>query len=117
MEKREKENERQVVLVREMEMREKAGIETALYFFQAKYTTKLLLLFYLRILAVVKNTIRYKDRRLVRSAAVQGLSRFASDIIIRGFDTPAKVECLQVGRKFSFSSEGYIFELEVRWPK
>jgi zeaxanthin epoxidase len=27
----------------------------------------------------------------VRSAAVQGLSRFASDIIIRGFDTPAKV--------------------------
>jgi len=33
----------------------------------------------------------YKDRRLVRSASVQGLSRFASDIIIRGFDTPAKV--------------------------
>jgi zeaxanthin epoxidase len=34
---------------------------------------------------------RYRDRRLVRSAAVQGLSRFASDIIIRGFDTPAKI--------------------------
>ncbi|MEL6312063.1 MAG: FAD-dependent monooxygenase, partial [Pseudomonadota bacterium] len=34
---------------------------------------------------------RYRDRRLVRSAAVQGLSRFASDIIIRGFDTPFKV--------------------------
>jgi zeaxanthin epoxidase len=34
---------------------------------------------------------RYRERRLVRSAAVQGLSRFASDIIIRGFDTPAKV--------------------------
>jgi zeaxanthin epoxidase len=34
---------------------------------------------------------RYKSRRLVRSAAVQGLSRFASDIIIRGFDTPAKI--------------------------
>lgn len=33
----------------------------------------------------------YRGRRLVRSAAVQGLSRFASDIIIRGFDTPAKV--------------------------
>eukprot|EP00592_Proboscia_alata_P009536 CAMPEP_0194359262 /NCGR_PEP_ID=MMETSP0174-20130528/6530_1 /TAXON_ID=216777 /ORGANISM="Proboscia alata, Strain PI-D3" /LENGTH=538 /DNA_ID=CAMNT_0039130065 /DNA_START=92 /DNA_END=1708 /DNA_ORIENTATION=+ len=33
----------------------------------------------------------YKSRRLVRSAAVQGLSRFASDIIIRGFDTPAKI--------------------------
>lgn len=33
----------------------------------------------------------YRDRRLVRSAAVQGLSRFASDIIIRGFDTPAKI--------------------------
>ena len=34
---------------------------------------------------------RYRDRRLVRSAAVQGLSRFASDIIILGFDTPAKI--------------------------
>ena len=34
---------------------------------------------------------KYKERRLVRSAAVQGLSRFASDIIIRGFDTPAKI--------------------------
>jgi len=33
----------------------------------------------------------YGSRRLVRSAAVQGLSRFASDIIIRGFDTPAKI--------------------------
>jgi zeaxanthin epoxidase len=33
----------------------------------------------------------YQNRRLVRSAAVQGLSRFASDIIIRGFDTPAKI--------------------------
>lgn len=33
----------------------------------------------------------YRTRRLVRSAAVQGLSRFASDIIIRGFDTPAKI--------------------------
>jgi len=33
----------------------------------------------------------YKSRRLIRSAAVQGLSRFASDIIIRGFDTPAKI--------------------------
>lgn len=33
----------------------------------------------------------YRNRRLIRSAAVQGLSRFASDIIIRGFDTPAKI--------------------------
>jgi len=33
----------------------------------------------------------YRSRRLIRSAAVQGLSRFASDIIIRGFDTPAKI--------------------------
>lgn len=33
----------------------------------------------------------YQNRRLIRSAAVQGLSRFASDIIIRGFDTPAKI--------------------------
>jgi len=33
----------------------------------------------------------YQKRRLIRSAAVQGLSRFASDIIIRGFDTPTKL--------------------------
>merc|ERR1719446_264434 len=33
----------------------------------------------------------YRSRRLARSAAVQGLSRFASDIIIKGFDTPAKI--------------------------
>jgi len=33
----------------------------------------------------------YAKRRQIRSAAVQGLSRFASDIIIRGFDTPAKI--------------------------
>lgn len=33
----------------------------------------------------------YANRRRIRSAAVQGLSRFASDIIIQGFDTPAKV--------------------------
>merc|ERR1712176_1440425 len=40
----------------------------------------------------VKNSLtQYADRRLIRSAAVQGLSRFASDIIIRGFDTPAKI--------------------------
>jgi len=31
---------------------------------------------------------RYNSRRLARSATVQGLSRFASDIIIQGFDTP-----------------------------
>lgn len=35
--------------------------------------------------------VQYQRRRLVRSASVQGLSRFASDIIIRGFDTPAKI--------------------------
>jgi len=33
----------------------------------------------------------YRDTRLTRSASVQGLSRFASDIIIRGFDTPCKL--------------------------
>ncbi|KAH8066710.1 FAD binding protein [Aureococcus anophagefferens] len=41
----------------------------------------------------------YRNRRLVRSASVQGLSRFASDIIIRGFDTPAKI--------FNFLYEGW----------
>jgi zeaxanthin epoxidase len=40
---------------------------------------------------VKQATKRYQNRRKARSAAVQGLSRFASDIIIRGFDTPAKV--------------------------
>ena len=32
----------------------------------------------------------FHSRRLIRPAAVQGIS-LASDIIIRGFDTPAKV--------------------------
>jgi zeaxanthin epoxidase len=40
---------------------------------------------------VTQKLREYRERRLVRSAAVQGLSRFASDIIIRGFDTPAKI--------------------------
>jgi zeaxanthin epoxidase len=40
---------------------------------------------------IAKKLQSYQQRRLVRSAAVQGLSRFASDIIIRGFDTPAKI--------------------------
>eukprot|EP00568_Trieres_chinensis_P017955 CAMPEP_0183323746 /NCGR_PEP_ID=MMETSP0160_2-20130417/75234_1 /TAXON_ID=2839 ORGANISM="Odontella Sinensis, Strain Grunow 1884" /NCGR_SAMPLE_ID=MMETSP0160_2 /ASSEMBLY_ACC=CAM_ASM_000250 /LENGTH=453 /DNA_ID=CAMNT_0025491173 /DNA_START=14 /DNA_END=1372 /DNA_ORIENTATION=- len=35
--------------------------------------------------------MNYRGRRLIRSAAVHGLSRFASDIIILGFDTPAKI--------------------------
>jgi zeaxanthin epoxidase len=34
----------------------------------------------------------YQRRRKARSAAVQGLSRFASDIIIKGFDTPVSVK-------------------------
>ena len=40
---------------------------------------------------ITRKLSTYRERRLVRSAAVQGLSRFASDIIIRGFDTPFKV--------------------------
>merc|ERR1719331_1844135 len=43
--------------------------------------------------------LKYRGRRLIRSAAVQGLSRFASDIIIRGFDTPAKIT-MDNGLKF-----------------
>lgn len=40
----------------------------------------------------VENALRrYQQRRWIRASAVQGLSRFASDIIIRGFDTPAKI--------------------------
>lgn len=40
---------------------------------------------------VTRKLESYAQRRLIRSAAVQGLSRFASDIIIRGFDTPTKM--------------------------
>nr|AMV91974.1 zeaxanthin epoxidase [Scrippsiella trochoidea] len=47
---------------------------------------------------------RYKGRRLIRSASVQGLSRFASDIIIRGFDTPAKIT---TENGLSFENFGY----------
>ena len=42
----------------------------------------------------------YARRRQIRSAAVQGLSRFASDIIIRGFDTPAKISWVDGKPKF-----------------
>ena len=56
---------------------------------------------------------RYRNRRLVRSAAVQGLSRFASDIIIRGFDTPAKITTDQDGNvKFeNFNYAGIVTKL------
>jgi len=47
----------------------------------------------------------YRNRRLTRSAAVQGLSRFASDIIIRGFDTPCKVGFYD--GKFLFENVNY----------
>ncbi|KAJ8603474.1 hypothetical protein CTAYLR_005113 [Chrysophaeum taylorii] len=49
---------------------------------------------------------RYRDRRLVRSATVQGLSRFASDIIIRGFDTPFKL-VVEDGKKLRFENANY----------
>lgn len=48
----------------------------------------------------------YQSRRLIRSAAVQGLSRFASDIIIRGFDTPAKITRNENG-KVNFENFNY----------
>jgi zeaxanthin epoxidase len=41
----------------------------------------------------------YRSRMLIRSASVQGLSRLASDIIISGFDTPAKI-VFEGGLKF-----------------
>ena len=50
----------------------------------------------------------YRDTRLTRSAAVQGLSRFASDIIIRGFDTPAKIVD---GRLENFNYAGIVTRL------
>jgi zeaxanthin epoxidase len=53
----------------------------------------------------------YKSRRLIRSAAVQGLSRFASDIIIRGFDTPAKINTKD-GIKFeNFNYAGIVTKM------
>ena len=53
----------------------------------------------------------YRGRRLIRSAAVQGLSRFASDIIIRGFDTPAKIT-FKDGVKFeNFNYAGIVTKM------
>jgi len=53
----------------------------------------------------------YRSRRLIRSAAVQGLSRFASDIIIRGFDTPAKI-VFKEGVKFeNFNYAGIVTKM------
>jgi len=54
---------------------------------------------------------RYRDRRLIRSAAVQGLSRFASDIIIKGFDTPAK---LVNGKIENFNYAGVVTKVRAR---
>lgn len=54
----------------------------------------------------------YRGRRLVRSAAVQGLSRFASDIIIRGFDTPAKIVSDENGLRFeNFNYAGIVTKM------
>lgn len=54
----------------------------------------------------------YQSRRLVRSAAVQGLSRFASDIIIRGFDTPAKIVMKDGGVRFeNFNYAGIVTKI------
>lgn len=54
----------------------------------------------------------YRGRRLIRSAAVQGLSRFASDIIIRGFDTPAKIVFKDGGIKFeNFNYAGIVTKM------
>jgi len=51
---------------------------------------------------------RYRQRRLIRSAAVQGLSRFASDIIIRGFDTPVKLVTSPEFRIENFNYAGIV---------
>eukprot|EP00559_Dactyliosolen_fragilissimus_P009584 CAMPEP_0184865560 /NCGR_PEP_ID=MMETSP0580-20130426/18502_1 /TAXON_ID=1118495 /ORGANISM="Dactyliosolen fragilissimus" /LENGTH=567 /DNA_ID=CAMNT_0027364823 /DNA_START=9 /DNA_END=1712 /DNA_ORIENTATION=+ len=49
----------------------------------------------------------YRGRRLIRSAAVQGLSRFASDIIIRGFDTPTKIVKDEITGNLRFENFNY----------
>jgi zeaxanthin epoxidase len=51
--------------------------------------------------------VKYQRRRLIRSAAVQGLSRFASDIIIRGFDTPAKIVRNETSGALRFENFNY----------
>lgn len=56
---------------------------------------------------VTKKLESYARRRQIRSAAVQGLSRFASDIIIRGFDTPAKITWDNSNRKPTFENCNY----------
>lgn len=53
----------------------------------------------------------YVSRRLIRSAAVQGLSRFASDIIIRGFDTPAKLVLQPQFRLENFNYAGLVTKI------
>jgi len=53
----------------------------------------------------------YRNRRVVRASTVQGLSRFASDIIINGFDTPAKI-VIDGGLKFeNFNYAGVVTKL------
>lgn len=65
--------------------------------------------------AEVENKLcSYHDRRLIRSAVVQGLSRFASDIIIRGFDTPAKIARREDG-SFAFENFNYAGMMSCLW--
>lgn len=54
---------------------------------------------------------RYRERRLIRSAVVQGLSRFASDIIIRGFDTPAKIVTTPSFKLENFNYAGIVTKI------
>ncbi|KAJ1616296.1 hypothetical protein T492DRAFT_1107679 [Pavlovales sp. CCMP2436] len=59
--------------------------------------------------AEVPNALRrYWGRRLIRSATVQGLSRFASDIIIRGFDTPCKISFTPEFKMENFNYAGVV---------
>lgn len=61
---------------------------------------------------VTSKLASYQRRRLIRSAAVQGLSRFASDIIIRGFDTPAKIVWAEGGPRFeNFNYAGIVTKM------
>lgn len=55
--------------------------------------------------------VEYRNRRLARSAAVQGLSRLASDIIIKGFDTPCKFVTEPSPRLENFNYAGVVTRL------
>mmetsp|Transcript_7328 Transcript_7328/g.10230 ORF Transcript_7328/g.10230 Transcript_7328/m.10230 type:complete len:117 (+) Transcript_7328:1525-1875(+) len=57
----------------------------------------------------------YRRRRQVRTAAVQGLSRFGAEMLLRFFDHPFRIEVDKAGGLPRFVNFGYYGLLMTAW--